>query len=319
MVLMVGTIIGLARFIDSSQLSPTPSRPGFQGAGDPVKAKSQGLALLTLDQIGQSKVLESKQLGSDKAQELVKFDSKVQFGRIRPTDTTALYLESLNFGGKIVALGLNSPFDKKELKDQISSALAPAISRSHDRFAYLSFSNAELDFGFQLVVESVDGSQKQIVFRSASGIGSYFFSPDDRSILAAELDVQNQDRIVRVDLESLKMEELYLTSDRILDFDWTDSWLVVAQAPRSKDAINQSELFEVRQGQAKALTNNAQAELYPRLSPDGKSLAYLSVDFPSGKLSTNQSGEASLLNLVSQNVSKLGPALQVVGWSKINL
>lgn len=222
--------------------------------------------------------------------------------------------ESDGASDQLVAIKTDGSGQQTVLVDNFVSTQAPVVSPDGTRLALVSFSNAEPDFGFTLVVTDINGKNRKELTKDQSGIAQLHFSADGSQLAYLKGAAATQTEVERVTIANGQTSGLYKAKDKIItDFDWSSlGLLAVTMAPNAKTAATQSDLYLVdpKNSSAQQLTKTTTAERYPVLAPDGSGLAFIKTTGQS------QNGEVTVVDSQGKELMTLGSAQSVVGWSK---
>lgn len=299
----------------SALISPTSTQsPTVQGGGGPtghlylVSRTSGTTEIIAVEVITKDK----KTLFSDKNS-----DQKVKLVSSLPAsgDSVILLLgNDIDPAGQLVAIATDGSGKKTVLTDQFLSTDPPVVSPDRTKLGLVSFSNAEPNFGFTLVLTDVNGKNKQELAKDQSGIAHLAFSPDGKQIAFVKGAAASSSEIDVVTIASAKTEILYTAKDKIIeDFDWSlVGPLVVTMTTPDKKAAKQSEVYVVdpKTKSTIQVTKNGKSERSPKIAPDAQGLAFIQSNDPT------KAGDVIITLPNGDQPVTLTTANQIIGWSK---
>lgn len=292
--------------------TPTIASTG-QGAGAPTGQlfvlSQTGLIteIQAIDVVTKSKktILSDKNSG-DKIKLVSKLsrDGSTLVALLAPADDPA---------GQLVAIKTDGSGTKTKLIDGFISANPPVISPDQTKLALTSFSNAEPNFGFGLVLMNVDGSNKKELTKDSSGISHIAFSPDGKQLAFLKGAAATSSEVAVVTIANDKVETLYKMKDKIIeDFDWSSAGLLVMAAlPSTNKSASQSEIYMVdpKSKNSVQVTNNSRPEKTPTIAPDGTGVAFIQY-----KDDPLKAGEVIVTLPDGNQPTTVGMANQILGW-----
>lgn len=327
----IGAIITLGIMVGRGNPLPQPTptttevatpQPQLVGSASPAQGGSapQGRLFFLSQSSGTSEIFsvnivskEKKLLLSDKnSKEKIKLASNVT----RAGDSIVVLLGSPDDpAGQLVALKTDGSKTKTVLVDNFITTNPPVISPDKSQLALVSFSNAEPDFGFSVVLLSVDGKKKKTLTRDESGITHLAFSPDGKQLAFLKGAANNE--IALVTLATGEVKTLYTMKDQLIeDYDWSPVGLLALTAtPAGKKAANQSEVYLVDPTKKTVvqITKNSLLERSPRIAPDASGISFIEVK--DAKDSTG-AGEVVVTRPDGTDPANFGKATQLLGWVK---
>ncbi len=238
----------------------------------------------------------------------------------RDGDTlVALLSEDPNLAGDLVAISLDGSGKSSTLIENFISTNPPVISPDKSKLAMVSFSNAEPNFGFNLVIMDVNGKNQKTLATDSSGISHPAFSPDGKQIAYIQGAEAKTNQIKTVATDGSKNQALFEIKGKIIeDFDWNPLGLLTLSAiDETKKSPGDSEVYiaDPKSKELGQITKNNLAERTPKLAPDGNGIAYIQI---AGDKATNlgQLGDLMVSYTDSTNQTKISTASQILGWVK---
>lgn len=117
--------------------------------------------------------------------------------------------------GSLWAIALDGSGKTTPLIDRFNSPWPPAVSPDGSLLAYVDFSNAEIDGGYQLIVAHRDGSQPRTVVTASSAMTQPIFSHDGQSIDYVQDKAPSGAVIMNVNITSKKSKSIATFTDRV--------------------------------------------------------------------------------------------------------
>ncbi len=251
-------------------------------------------------------------------------DKKISSARLtRSGDTIVMVLSKADDpAGQLVSISTEGTGKKTVLTDKFLSTTNPEISPDQSKLAFTSFSNAEPNYGFSLMISDIDGQHRKELVRDSSGIAQLAFSPDGKQIAFIKGGAAGNNQIAVVSIESSKVSSLYEFKDKLIEeFDWSPTGIVTITAASKSNTLtgssNQSEVYLVdpKTKEAVQLTKNNQPERSPRIAPDGSAIAFIQLKTEKTADPTKP-GEITLATGKGEVITTLGSALNLLGWVK---
>lgn len=215
------------------------------------------------------------------------------------TNDTKAISGSISEGGTLLALGAKrQKWNKgKEVADinalELPESPLPVISPKGDQIAYLTYSNAERDFGNNLMIvgsgdaQSYYSSEKQIQFLNWADNNTIIFVVKD-----------NINKIVSLDISSKKVNEITQIKQDVASLSANKNSIAVVTNDTNRN------LIIVDRASNKQSTVNGRVDgLDVTLSPDAKSVAYINGD-----------GKVEIINISDGNKRTLSKADKIIGW-----
>lgn len=221
--------------------------------------------------------------------------------------TATAYLISTNGKGTL-----------KKLVDGLTTFSSPVVSTDGKQIAYVTFSNAEKDYGFSLNLSNLDGSNKKTLLRDPTGLSFPYFSPDGKN-LAVVKNTDTGSEIVVINLATATTKTILESSgNQISALSWSKFGFVFIQIPKKEGGVNLSEVYTCKEDgkDLKKLTSNNTAENYPFTSLDGSKVAFVVQAFEKETLKESTKATVNLADISGQNVQKLTEGDIILGWKE---
>lgn len=287
-----------------------------QGGGGPqgrlfiLERSGQVTEIFTLNVVTR----EKKTIVSDKGQAAkIKFAYNVT---ANGDSIVVLLANDIDPAGQLVAYKTDGSGQKTVLAERFVSTQPPVLSPDQSKLAIISFSNAEPNFGFTLLIMNVDGSGKRELAKDSSGLDQLAFSPDGQRIAFLKGATAKTGEIASVNAAGGQAQTLYKAKNMIIeDFGWSHSGLIAATlAPNDRQQAERNEVYLIdpKNQRELAITRNNLTERSPRLSPSASAVAYLQGKDQNDRL---EKGGAVIVALPdgSQAVT-IGSGSDILGW-----
>lgn len=235
--------------------------------------------------------------------------------KIGPTGDSVIIVlgDEFDLSGQLVAVKADGSGQKTVLADQFTSTSSPVISPDQTKLALVSFSNAEPNVGFNLVLMDVDGKNRKSLAKDESGIAQLAFSPDGKQIAFVKGAAATSSEIAVVTIATGKIDVLFSAKDKIIEnFDWSSvGLLAVTAVPADKKGTTQSDVYLIdpkNKSNVQVTKSNA-AERSPVIAPDATGVAFIRLKNdplkPGDIVMTLPNGDQSVT---------LGSGNQLLGW-----
>lgn len=212
------------------------------------------------------------------------------------SDSNRLFKIKLNDQGRMV-----------ELTDKIQSSTDFALSPDESQVAYISFSNAERDYGYTIYLAKIIDTKPVELVRNSQLIENVIWL--DKTNL---MFIQDNSNLVIYNIVTNKSNIIYTTGnqDVIFDFSLNSDKIILSQG--SAEKVSSSILTINLNGKniKKIYTENKGIIYSPVLSPDGLNAAYLLSDSYSRK----QNGYMYKIGSNGKNKQKLILADKIISW-----
>jgi len=198
---------------------------------------------------------------------------------------------------------LGQPEDKwnkgKNIEDisslNLSKDAIPAISPDGEKVAYLSFSNAEKDYGYNIYTSGKNGTKS--IFHSEDQIQFLCWCDNDTVLFVLK---QQSNQITSLNIGSSAQTTIASVDENITSLAARGD-VVVATIDKSK-----KNLIVINRNNKKKSIKNIDANYNnTSISPDEKAVAYLNSD-----------SKISIYNLSDGNKKQLSKADKIIGWYK---
>ena len=203
----------------------------------------------------------------------------------------------------LYSISLDGKGNKTKLQNEVTTLTSPSLSPDGKNISLIEFSNAEKDFGYSVISENLDGTDKKIVYKNPSPLSFLTFKQDGAK-LAVVKTTQSGSEIIIVNLADLKPQTIYKTQDEQISYlNWTSSGLTFSKSP-TKNAKNTTDIYSCdEQGNnLKKISALSTVKTFPLISPDGLNLTYISKN------------NLILYNINEAKEQNLTVASQILGW-----
>lgn len=292
-------------FIDISKpltiISPTPTVTEKVTDGNLDQGQllletnvNNALSVIGLKQTGQSKTLFSDKAETNKLKYLGTFSN--------PQNIVAI------LGSQLVNVKLDGA-STYDILNKDFGAIDFALCPDQSKLAYVTFSNAERDYGFSLNIGDKSGQNSKVVVQNSESIRNLIWN-DNSKLIFLEDKNNASTNIELLDLNTNKVTDLYTTNDVIYSLTYSNSKIVLSQG--SSDSGVSSIIMIDSNGQNKKTiyTQKSGIAYYPTLSPDKTKIAYLLSD----KVSLTPTGIIYTIDITGQNKQKLVQAIKIISW-----
>lgn len=202
---------------------------------------------------------------------------------------------------------------KDKITDNFASTGAPMISPDGQKIAYTLFSNAEVDFGFKLIVANSDNSNKRELLKDNAGISLYSWDPSSQYLSFSKGNTTNQTEISSVNIDTLNQDSIFKTDGIVEHLKWAkDSKFIFSSLPASKD-YNQSEIYSYINKKQNRITTNNTYDDYGAISLKSQ-ISYISYDYDKTIPIIYQLGKVNLAAVDNTKNSQLSDASIIIGW-----
>lgn len=217
------------------------------------------------------------------------------------------------FGGSLYLIYTDGSGKKDKLIDEFASTQAPIISSNGKKIAYIIFSNAESDYGFTLFVMNSDGSNKQQIATSATGLKILSWNSDNNKIIFINGESSQKSDIYAADLSGAKASEITSFKEKVYSLNWNSKNIILTKGPTAKDEINKSEAYQMDfDGKnITRLTNDDMFENFCFASPNNDATACLTVKYDQN-VDINKTGNITII--AGNNKKDIAEGNYIIGW-----
>lgn len=303
--IVVGVIVFInTSFVGSTNIIPTKADQ-TNNINSPVETITEGKIIYAESSGSATQIIENDNVGNKK----IVYSDKDEKQKIWEIGT---YLTKFNqllvtLEQKQFALVPLSDSSKKEiLTDNLGGQADFCISPDGTKLLYVSFSNAETDYGYSVNLVDKAGKNSQELYRANDKISQVSW-PNDKIYFIKEKEDSSVLESMTPDGKTIK--DLYETKLGIINYVVQNNILVVD----GSEEANSSQIYRLDlAGKNKKLIykNNKAAIGSPVSSPDQKKIAYLNLTLDAG----NDNSPIYVLDLVTQKIKKIGDGIKILAW-----
>ena len=270
--------------------------------------------------------------GSEGTKEIISINAEGQNKKILYTDRDeALKIRSLSHvaylsfealayvsadnskSGKFYIIKLDQSGKKDEI-DNIFEPSSISISPDGQQIAYVVFSNAEINYGNNILLVNRKGENRREIFHSDESISSLSFSPDSKSVAFVKSDNQGKSVISKVNIDSAKENQIFSASTPIPAISWSkDNKIIFTKSDTKYETGEIIEMDADGKNDKKIMETKNGLGVYAIFSGDGLNIAYIAVTF-NGKFEKNAEGDIKVSSNLGQNINKIGSGSMILGW-----
>lgn len=206
--------------------------------------------------------------------------------------------------------------DKKEIvMEKFGIPQTLLVSPDGKQIAYVSFSNAEADYGFGLFQMTKSGENLRELVHGDQEIKNLAWNQDSSKIVFSQV-TGDKTEVKITDIAADKTTSILETSQAVLGISISAKNKIVFTLADPKN-LSSSEVDIIDtdgKNNQKIYSILDKAALYPFVSSDFTYLAYLAVGVTDNKIDKNATGDVTLIK-IGQNENKVvGSANQILGW-----
>ncbi len=191
-----------------------------------------------------------------------------------------------------------------------------AISPDGKEIAYVSFSNVEADYGYNIYTMARDGSNRRREFSAQKEIKSLSWNKDSSKIAFIKSEDSNKSTIQVIEVGQEKTNGIFSTDKVILGLIWSESGKI-SFSLATPGKLSESEFWVISpdgKNPKKILNEGKGAIISAALSSDNLNIAYVLADLKD-KIDENAAGVVYSGRSSGKNLEKIQKGNLVIGWS----
>ncbi len=258
---------------------------------------------------GNKKIIKNNVLGTEK-EEVYSFDQVSLIGNLSVSSKDVVFFSSSGSApGEVKTINLKDLTEKTLIKN-FSKPQLIAMNPQGNFLTFTSFSNVEEDYGYTLYIMANDGSNKKKIYNQDEPILLISWQKDGENIVFIRQKNKNHE-IVKVNIESLEIEEIYSSNEDINSLYWQEDKIYFSKYDQNKKISTIFTIDENGQNEQKtkiideALVNDI------RVSGDNLNIAFLSNFDLSGERKT---GQIEILFTEISKLSELENSQNILGF-----
>lgn len=190
-------------------------------------------------------------------------------------------------------------------------SLMPVISPDGQHIAYVQFSNAEVDYGYNLYLLNLASLKINKIITTPNPISLLSWSPDNSSIAYCVQDKSNKVYLKSVNIASNKITALYTSSNDIVTLDWAIANQIYMVIENPKISVAHYPIYKYN------LTTKKLAQI-SNITSNGLSFKgttdYLAYTTYAGTTKKNLYSQIKVLILNTDQVITIDRSSQIIGW-----
>lgn len=205
---------------------------------------------------------------------------------------------------------------KKEIvMEKFGIPATTLISPDGKQVAYVSFSNAEADYGFGLYKMTKSGENLRKLVHGEQEIKNLAWNQDSSKIVFSQA-IKDKTEIKITDISNDQTQSILETNQVVLGISVSSKNKIIFTIADPKNLSN-SEIdiidFAGKNNQ-KIYSIKDKTALYPFVSSDFTYLAYLAVEAKDNKIDKDAEGEVTLIKIGTDGNKTIGNANRILGW-----
>lgn len=220
----------------------------------------------------------------------------------------------------IAKISLDGSGSAQLVSDTLSASSAPALEPQRQRLAFISFNNAERDFGFILQTQTLNGQGVKTIDTSSTGLALPRWNTDgSRLAFVKGQATPFEGQVLRISNNEAEPTTVYTTEANtgITDLAWLGAEAIaLVIEPLGNETQNQAKAMLLNLT-TRALTTLIDATGKERglaASPDGQFIGLVSGSVAAGP--TTPEGIVTILKPSTSQLIELGNAQSVIGWTE---
>lgn len=207
--------------------------------------------------------------------------------------------------------------EKQIIVDSFGNPESLAISPDGKAIAFVSFSNAEADYGYSLYTISRSGINRRRIFQSSKIIDNISFNEAANKIAFILTDNSGNSQINITNLSSSKTSSIYTASHHLLALGWQANNKITFS--QNTEKFDNGELWQINPDGStpqKVFESKERLPIFSQISQDSLSETYLLVKY-GDTIDLNKSGELVLSSIKDNSLTagqKITEANFVLGW-----
>lgn len=220
--------------------------------------------------------------------------------------------------GKLEMIKLDGSGNKSVIIESFSSSSPLSISPDGKTIAYVSFSNAEKDYGYSLNTINREGSNRRSIVKSEKEITSISINKDSSKIAYISTDKDGKSEIFVANIDSGKSNLIYSSSHSIFSLNWNQNDRITFTV--AVDKLKTGEIWAIDSNGSndeKIYSKNDEFPIYSFISLDFLNMTYLIEKYTDGYNATQEGNifSADLKNnSLSSEKNNIGNANLILGW-----
>lgn len=217
--------------------------------------------------------------------------------------------------GKLETVKVDEPRTRETIMEKFGVPQTLQISPDGKQIAYVSFSNAEADYGFGLYQMAKNGSNLRQILHSDQEIKNLAWNQDSSKIIFSQ-SIGDKTEIKVADIPTNQIQSILETSQAVLGISVSAKNKIVFSVADPKNlATNEIDIMDLDgKNNQKIYSIKDRAALYPCVSSDFTYLAYLAVEVKDNKIDKNSSSDVTLVPIGKNKTKTIGSANQIFGW-----
>lgn len=181
-----------------------------------------------------------------------------------------------------------------------------------NKIAYLTFSNAEREYGYSLYLADSNGKNPRLITRQNQIIPELAWLDNNNLIFAQNIEENSTTRSIlnKINVTSKAVEEVYSSTDEINSIYYDNDQITLNQSNTDTDQNTVIMLDKTGKNIKKVYTKKGGRLYYPRYSQAKNKLAYLLVS----EVSNNLSGDIYLTDIKASTNQKVTSAIKLLSW-----
>lgn len=230
------------------------------------------------------------------------------------TQEILVWIKAEDAIGQLATIKIKDGGKYEVIADNFSQKNALDISPDGKFISYVSFSNAESDYGYSLYQMSKDGSNKRKIISSESEIKNISYNKEGNK-LAYSQNIDDKFNIFIIGTAGDEASSIYKSTNPIVSISWNENEKIVF-----------TEGLDNRLGKGAILSLDADGKNLSKISETLKDFPYsaqLSNDFNNlafvlktyqDNVVENLSGQLVYQKVENKKIDELGEANQIIGW-----
>lgn len=213
--------------------------------------------------------------------------------------------------GQMVALKLGDKLEKNVLRENFSKPESIAADPLGKTIYYSNAISTDGTGQHFLYEESRGGKNKRLIYQSKFEILNLQVSSDAKKVIFT----QEENKILSIDLDSLKQDEIYKSGAKIYDLTLSSDGNLIFTEGDAK-TLNSGIVFTFKPGSKelkKVLTLKDNMPASPLISLDNQTVVAIQKNFKE-KYEATQSGDLVYLRVGSDKNNKIGTAIYNIYW-----
>lgn len=217
--------------------------------------------------------------------------------------------------GSLQTIKVNDIGKKEIVMEKFGIPSTTLISPDGKQVAYVTFSNAEADYGFGLYEMTKSGENLRKLVHSEQEIKNLAWNQDSSKIVFSGVN-KDKTEIKITDISKDQTQSIYETNQAVLGISvsFKNKIIFTIADPKNLSSSDINIMDLDGKNNQKIYSIKDKAALYPFVSSDFTYLAYLAVEAKDNKIDKDAEGVVTLIKIGTDGNKTTGNANRILGW-----